>query len=373
MESKTLIYVIDDEAGMRDLLDAILAEHHAVETFASAEACLQRIGAKKPDMLLVDVRLPGLDGYALCRRIKDEPDTANIPVTFISGDDTIEARLQGYEAGGEDFIVKPFEADELLKKVDVAQRIRGAKRQLHDRAAFAERTALSAMASLGDLGVIIEFLRKSFACNDAAELAQAILGAFEQYGLDGAVQIRGAETLSLSRHGTDLPLEMAVLDYVSRRGRIFEFQKRSAYNFGGITLLVSNMPVDDAERCGRIRDNLAILAEGADARRQAIEIEQANRRAKQTIAGALENIQAALDALRRDHERDHFRNTGTMIKMQEAMVKTFLGLGLTEPQENGLIELVRQHFAKLQDQLGNSQEIAARLESLAAPLRQLTR
>jgi DNA-binding response OmpR family regulator len=374
MQTQFPIYVIDDEPGMQDLLAAILHDHYPVETFATAEQCLQRIAAARPQMLLVDVGLPGMDGYALCRQIKDDAATSHIPVLFVSGHDTIDARLQGYEAGGEDFIVKPFEPEELLSKVKVAQHIVEEQRQLRDRADFAERTALSAMTSLGDLGAILGFLRKSFSCGNGAELANAILDACDQYGLQGAVQIRmKTETRSLSRQGANLPLETAVLDYVSQHGRIYEFQKRSAHNFGGITLLVSNIPVEDIERCGRIRDNLAILAEGADARRQAIEIEEDNRRAKQTIANALENIQTSLDTLGKDHERDQFRNTGTMIEIQEAMVNTFLGLGLSEQQENGLIDLVRRHFAKLQDELGRNQEIVEKLENLAAPLRQLTR
>ncbi|CAG1002373.1 partial Response regulator PleD, partial [Rhodocyclaceae bacterium] len=91
MAEPVLIYAVDDEPQMRVLLDAILSDHYAVETFDSSEACLARLAIARPGMLLIDVGLPGIDGYALCRRIKDDAETAHIPVSFISGHDTIDA------------------------------------------------------------------------------------------------------------------------------------------------------------------------------------------------------------------------------------------------------------------------------------------
>ncbi|MBI4985153.1 MAG: response regulator, partial [Rhodocyclales bacterium] len=199
MTQQFRIFAVEDDAMMRALLDDILSGDHVVEAFSSAEACLQRLNAQTPDLFLVDVGLPGIDGYALCRRIKDNPDWAAIPVTFISGYDTIEAKLKGYAAGGEDFIVKPIEMDELLRKVQIARRIAGDQIRLREHARYAEHTAMSAMTSMGQLGLVIEFLRKTFACSTGSELAATIVGVLGQYGVNGAVQVRlGDETHSYS-------------------------------------------------------------------------------------------------------------------------------------------------------------------------------
>lgn len=374
MEDQVRIYVVDDEPQMCTMLDAILSDHYAVETFLTAEECLLRLTAAepRPEMILIDVGLPGMDGYTLCRRIKDDDRTAHIPVAFISGHDTIDARLQGYEAGGEDFIVKPFEPDELVSKVRVALRLFEEQEQLRARASFAEHTALSAMNTLGSLGAVIEFLRRSFACTNAAELGAALLDALRQYDLQGAVRIGmdgTAHTMSLQ--GSSLPLEASILDYVSTLGRIFEFQKRAVFNFGGITLLVSNMPIEDVERCGSLRDNLAILAEGADARRQAIEFEEARRRTQQGLLAAVEKLQGTLDAMRQKHRRDQFAVTQLIISVQEEMVKSFVQIGLSEGQENFVIDLVKRHIGEILDQLAQGDDIVVRLEDLAATLRTL--
>ncbi len=372
MEQQVCIFVVDDEAGMRVLLESILADHYRVESFASAEACLERLTTQKPDMLLIDVGLPGIDGYTLCRRVKDDPACAHIPITFVSGHDTIEARLEGYEAGGENFIVKPFAAEELVSKIRVSLRTVEEQQQLRARASYAEHTAISAMTSLGGLGAIIEFLRKSFSCANSEDLANAILHALGQYGLQGAVQIRiGAGAHSMSLQGTGVPLETSVLNYVSTLGRMFEFQKRAVYNFGGVTVLVSNMPVDDPERCGSIRDNLAILTEGADARRQAIEIEEASRRTQQGILLAVETLQKTVDKMREGHRRDQFSVTQLIIEVQEDMVKSFVKLGLSESQESFMIELVKRHIGNILDQISQGEDIVGQLEELAKSLRTL--
>lgn len=366
------VFVVDDEPLMLELTASVLEEGCCVETFATGGACLERTQVRVPDMFLLDVRMPGMDGYALCRALKDCPVTADVPVTFVSAFDTIEARLAGYEAGGEDFIVKPFEPAELLRKVQVARHIGEEKRQLREMAGMAQRTAFSAMTSMGELGTVLEFLRKSFACGDARTLAGAILDALGQYGLDGAVQVRlGGAAHCLSASGSDLPLETSILNHVRTQGRIFEFKSRSVYNYGGITVLVKNMPLDDPERCGRIRDNLAILAEGADARCQAIEAEAATRRTREGAGAALARVHAALDILRRRHQIAQCEHTQLLVEIQEGLMKSFISLGLTEGQENAMVDFVRAQFERLRSCSEDAVDISDQLESLAQDLQKL--
>ncbi len=372
MDKRFLVFIVDDEPLMLDAVQLVLEDACEVECFASAAACLARLPESQPDMFLLDVLLPGIDGLELCRRLKENEETAALPVTFVSGYDTIETRLACYEAGGDDFIVKPFNPDELRRKIAVARRILGEKKRLRETAGFAQRTAFSAMSSMGELGIVIEFLRRSFACGDRTELARAMIDALGQYGLDGAVQIRlGGDALTISKEGVDLPLETAVLNHVRHQGRVFEFGKRGVYNFGGVTLLVKNMPLEDAERCGRMRDNLALLAEGADARRQAIEVEQANRRTRDGIGDALDGLYRALETLRRGHQQEQSHFTLLMVDVQEAMSRAFVGLGLTDAQEVQLIELIHAQMERLRERQEFDHQVATQIEQLGGALRAL--
>ena len=90
-------------------------------------------------------RLPGMDGYAFCRELKNDTRTSGLPVVFVSASDTLEARLEGFDAGGEDFIVKPFNSEELLQKVRIAEQTLRQRSGLEEQAQMAARTAFSSM------------------------------------------------------------------------------------------------------------------------------------------------------------------------------------------------------------------------------------
>lgn len=372
MDKRFLVFIVDDEPMMLEAVQLVLEDECEIECFTSAADCLARLAARTPDMFLLDVLLPGIDGLELCRRLKADFDASGLPVVFVSGYDTIETRLSCYEAGGEDFIVKPFNPGELRSKIAVARRLLAEKKSLHESAGYAQRTAFSAMSSMGELGIVIEFLRRSYASATAPDLARGMIAALTQYGLRGAVQIRlGDDVLTLSEEGVDIPLETAVLNHVRHQGRIFEFGNRGVYNFGGVTLLVNNMPLDDAERCGRLRDNLALLAEGADGRRQSIEVERANRRTRDGIGAALDGLYQALETLRYGHQQEQAHYTLIMVEVQEAMGKAFIGLGLTDRQEAQLIDLIQRQMERLQQRQAFDHQVATQIEQLGQALKAL--
>lgn len=372
MDQKLRIYVVDDDEIMLEIVGSILEEEFVVERFVSAEDCLARVAAQQPDILVLDLTLPGISGLEMCQRLKGDWDTQSIPILFVSGNDDMETRIACYEAGGEDFITKPFDPDELLRKMRIAARVLGEKQALNEQAGYATRTAMSAMASMGELGVVLQFLSKSFACNTPDELAQALLEAMQQYDLNAAVQLRMGETvLSLSRNGRNLPLEVSVLNHVMDSGRIFQFKSRCVFNYGRVTLMVNDMPQDDTERAGRIRDNGALLAEGADARMKAIEAEALAQHRRKAIEAALPHVQSTLDGVQGNYRRNSLEMTQVMIEFQESLTKAFFTLGLTEGQEEMMTQLAGDYMQRLVVSQDASLTTIGQLESLARSLEAL--
>lgn len=372
MENNLRVFVVDDDAIILDVLRATLAAECELDTFASAEACLSALADVKPDLFLLDVSMPVMDGYALCRQLKDDWDTQDIPVVFISASNNNETRMLCYEAGGDDFIQKPFDPAELLSKLGVAGRILAEKKALREQAGYAQRTAMAAMVSMGELGVVLQFLSKSFACNTLDELAAALLDAMQQYDLQAAVQMRiGDEVLTLSHNGRNVTLEVSVLNHVRESDRIFQFKSRCVFNYGQVTLLVKNMPLEDAERCGRIRDNGALLAEGADARLRAIETEMLAARRRAGIESALPRLYSTLDGVQANYRRNCFELTQVMIDFQEQLAKAFISLGLMERQEEQLSSMANDFVTRLVGTQDASLEIVGHLEALAEDLKVL--
>lgn len=127
------ILVVDDDAGVRNVLQQYLASHGfaVVHTDNGSEALLL-VHESDPDIILVDVAMPGLDGEALCRVIKKAADTHNIPVVLMSGSRIDESDvLSGFEGGADDYIAKPFSLPVLLARLHAVLRRYSATAQ-HD-------------------------------------------------------------------------------------------------------------------------------------------------------------------------------------------------------------------------------------------------
>jgi adenylate cyclase len=118
------VLVVDDQPANIRLLDAILTSRgYTVAAAESGEQALKTISESPVDLVLLDIRMPGMDGYEVCRRIREQPDTAYLPVVMVtaSGD---EEKVKALEAGADDFLTKPVNRNELLARVASLTRIK---------------------------------------------------------------------------------------------------------------------------------------------------------------------------------------------------------------------------------------------------------
>jgi diguanylate cyclase (GGDEF)-like protein len=111
------ILLVDDNRDLREHVGALLRMHWEVEEHADGEAALHAARARPPDLVLTDVMMPVLDGFGLVRALRAEPRTREVPVIMISGRSAEEARVEGLDAGADDYLVKPFGVRELLARV----------------------------------------------------------------------------------------------------------------------------------------------------------------------------------------------------------------------------------------------------------------
>ena len=115
-ESKTLLIVDDSEANVAILLE-LLSDYDLLVAL-DGESALEMLAEEKVDLVLLDILMPGIDGYETCRRIKAQPELSAIPVVFITAETTPEAIDKAYEIGAVDYISKPFKPREVVVRVD---------------------------------------------------------------------------------------------------------------------------------------------------------------------------------------------------------------------------------------------------------------
>ena len=111
------VFVVDDERVAREGVTLALKKEYQVQAFASAEAVIDALESDPPDLILLDVMLPGINGFEACKLLKADPDTKKIPVVFVTAKDHPEDIQAGKRAGGVDYLIKPFVGDELQKTV----------------------------------------------------------------------------------------------------------------------------------------------------------------------------------------------------------------------------------------------------------------
>jgi CheY-like chemotaxis protein len=334
--------IVDDDEITSALLACSLGESFATRLVASGEACLDQIGTFAPEVVLLDIAMPGMDGYETCRSLREMlADSERPTVIFISAHDNLNERLLAYESGGDDFISKPPMPEEVLRKVQAMVALVAARRQ-----SLAEKTSMQEMAmgfltNLGESGTALQFLRNSPACTTPLQLAQLAQATLREYGLEADLQMRMPEAcLTFTAKGPASPLEESVFAKVRDLDRIFQFRRRLIINYPHVSVLINNLPIEDDDRCGRLRDHLAIVAEGCESSVLALirtaEIER--RRAHLEKAAAA--VSATIGTLRGQYREQQSETRVILHQLNEHFAKELMRMGLTERQEDALQELL---------------------------------
>lgn len=114
----TVLVIDDNVTNLKVASEHLRARNFEILTARDGEAGIQRARLAQPDVILLDVQMPGIDGFETCRRLKSDEQTQNIPVIFMTVLTNVEDKLKGFAAGGVDYVPKPFQIEELLARVN---------------------------------------------------------------------------------------------------------------------------------------------------------------------------------------------------------------------------------------------------------------
>lgn len=129
------IMIVDDDPNVSLLVEMTLKKDHKFDLVvcASGEEALEMMKKEKPDLVLLDIMMPGIDGFEVCSRIKSSPETKFVSVIILSSRREVTDKVKGMNIGADDYIVKPFDPDELLSRIKAQLRIRELETELIDK------------------------------------------------------------------------------------------------------------------------------------------------------------------------------------------------------------------------------------------------
>ena len=241
------VLITEDNRVSRAIISKIIKNlAYEVHVAENGEAAIELQKKCTPDLILLDVDMPGMDGYATCEILRNQC-AQHVPILFLSGKNRKEDILKGYESGGNDFIVKPFEHEELSQKIKLA--VEGkleidALVQKQSKSKGKSSLNIAALSEVAKLKQLTQFCQNSLACdNFTTVIEQFFYTLTHGLGLKGTLQIRLTSfSIVQSDDGVDRPLDLQVIQDYDSAGEISQFGANGAlFSRKDCALLIRNI------------------------------------------------------------------------------------------------------------------------------------
>lgn len=363
MDNKPFVFLAAADPAFISRVKEALHGSANLNVFDNGEACRSALANHAPQALILDTRLAG--GFALHQAIRDDFDTSDVYQLLLCSAD----EAAGSDLVADDFLPHPFSDAVFLNKAHLLLNTLEQRQRASEQMSYAQKVAMTAMSSMGELGVVMEFMSKSFTCRSIQAVGDLALQALDQYDLDCIIYFswEGEHYIARSKHQDIPPDDREHVAQLRPLGRLLELNGQLVVNFEHTTILVRQMP-DDVERCGRLRDNIAMLCEGVEARVTGLLMEHDNLLKQQGIRYAVCEIR---DSVANLHTRQlAYLKTGRDLigQVTDEFEDAFMHLALMPEVENQLISqlvTLRQRMTELWSQPG---EVEARLQSVVNAL-----
>jgi DNA-binding response OmpR family regulator len=363
------VLVVDDDPTMRTIHRAFLAKQFDVVTVASGKEALKICQEWLPDLILLDVEMPELGGYETCRQLRAL--TAR-PIIFATAHQSLEEHLKAYDAGGNDLITKPVNSEILLRKVALAIRQHQATAKIAHEKDSLQQMAMSFLSSMGESGTLLNFMRASVGSRSHHTLAENLVEATKNFNVRCSVLIRHENgPTALNAAGETSPLELAILEQSADMGRIFQFGHRLVVNYDRVSIIVADMPseTDFPEEAGRIRDNLVILAETAEALCDNVDMRLESTLRAEQLQVALSSAEEALGNLRQKY-LDMLGDTRLLLQaLVDEVERTYAWLETNQSQETAISETMDRSVQRILALLAAGGDFDEQFDLVLAALR----
>ena len=286
-----LVLAIDDDKYVHHIIEESLAGFCKIIHAKDGDEGLRLTNKYNPDIILLDIEMPGMSGYDVCKTIKQSQNTQDIPVMFLSSKIELSDRVKGYSVGASDYITKPFNAEELIARIKVLYEYRQKCAKLKLDIAKANKTAEIAMTESGDMGRIMRYVGQSYHANNFQSLSEYFFTFFAPLNLDVVVvfwyQSKG---IFYSQQSGVCPLEQELLEQHRHAQRFVDIGSSTIINYPKVSLLIKNMPVDNDALYGRYKDLFPHILEVTNEKVVTMERSESSYEQAAQISTALQDI-----------------------------------------------------------------------------------
>jgi PAS domain S-box-containing protein len=280
------VLLVDDNADMREYITRLLGGNCEVHAVADGLVALKEVRERKPNLVLTDVMMPGLDGFQLLREIRAEPSTRDIPVILLSARADEQSRIEGLDAGADDYLIKPFSARELIARVKANLRLA----DVRSKAITAIRESEQRLRWLGS---IVE-------SSDDAIVSKNLDGIITTWNA-GAERVFGysaeeaiGQPITIVIPEDRLSEEREILTRIRRGQRVEHFETIRRRKHGSlITVSLTISPVKDGD--GRIVGASKIARDITEQKRDQEQISALAQEAEHRSKNLLANVQAVVN------------------------------------------------------------------------------
>lgn len=346
------ILIVEDDNVARKQLASALGNYKLI-TANTGKQAIASCAETCPDLIIMDIVLPDTDGYEVTRILRSVPDTAQVPVIFLSSLNTLDDRLKAYGAGGTDYMTKPFERRELLAKIINLLSIEHEKAQLSHELHKSYSVIMNLQQASAQAHVISRFVQEGQYCHNLATLTDLFLRTTRGLNTRLVVQVRHAdEDIMRSDNGHINDLEKEILEMSSELGKVYLFGKnRAIYNWPHVSVLIRNF--ED------INDNIAVLL---DAFESGISTVSNENRLIQEVRHIEDNNNIVKDSI-----------SDLRGEMGQDLKKTFVSMGLvselSQDEEDVLMDYVKKYNDKIIQKLSQLSENNSMLIKLINEIR----
>jgi len=368
---QTAVIVEDDKISQKYIQRALegTLDLHFAANGKDGEALIEKIS---PNIILLDVELPDSNGYEICHRLRLKSEYLFTPILFISGKSNLEERIKGYQAGGDDYITKPFEAPELIAKVKAVIRQHEHKETLTEQFKEAQSTAIESMTGASELGLILQFFEKTYAINNFEQLANAIFSLFSSLELKSCLYFETQQqNYFFCSDGDNKPIEREIIERLRTEPRFFDFGQRTQINYPVVACLVKNMPIEDRSRYGRYKDVIPPILACANQKVLQLEMEMLLQDHTMKFSESFKNIRTTLDDLAGKMREGQEDGSSLLNKLLMSLEEAMPRLGLDDDQERYLMESIESKINEAMEKVQNYEAIQITFDSLIRLLQHL--